>query len=445
MIFVSYSRQDYDVVKWVVKSLEAKGYHFYIDQEDLVAGNFATQIADAIKNSEAVLLFYSQAAENSTWIKRESSYAHSFGKPIIVIRLSDTKKGSWFGKAFPSKAVIPYSSASRKQVVSRISKCLDDIAKPSGKRKPVSKASRKITVGILTGWIILCSLILLFWTGAPRAYAPGPPPQDYQEPLISPYYIILYSLVGSLLISIAVLLILRRKVRIKLSSNIPAFVSIDGKRSMTLNAREVYEVRLKKGEYLLDFEDRNDPSRHKTFCEEVRSGHSKLIFAEFDTVKSLPAEKTIKCFIAGSKSLQRERDALRSEIGILHNKFMGKNFRILAYTFEDFEKAAVKGGHQARYNRFISEEADWVVFIIDGSIGGVTREEYDVAMKSFKEKEKPKILFLNRIGSNDTDEEIQALRTEINKERQYWVDYSSIDVMKLEFGNILTWDLIEMN
>ena len=151
----------------------------------------------------------------------------------------------------------------------------------------------------------------------------------------------------------------------------------------------------------------------------------------------------LKCFIAGSKALQRERDALRSVISIMYNKWSHKNFRILAYTFEDFDKAIVEGGHQSKYNQFISSEADWAIFVIDGQVGGITLEEFRHAMTAFKENGKPKILALAKIGSQD-NANVFAIKNEICKEQQYWTDYSDIDSLKHIFEITLNWDLINL-
>ena len=233
-----------------------------------------------------------------------------------------------------------------------------------------------------------------------------------------------------------------RKDNIKLSSDIASKISIDGDLQKEIESREVYTTHLEKGEYLIDFEDKKDDNRHKTFNHEVTSKDCKLVFANF-LEESSQNGKTIKCFIAGSKTLQQERDALRAVTCVMYNKWDSKNFRILSYTFEDFKKEHTLVPPQELYNKFIEEEADWALFIIDGEIGGITVNEYRVAMDSFKRNGRPKILALAKVGS-ENNEKVAEIRDEINKEHQYWTDYTDIVSLKYIFESTLNWDLIRM-
>lgn len=233
-----------------------------------------------------------------------------------------------------------------------------------------------------------------------------------------------------------------RKDNLKLSSDIASKISIDGDIQKEIESREVYTTHLEKGEYLIDFEDKKDENRHKTFNHEVTSKDCKLVFANF-LEESSQNGKTIKCFIAGSKTLQQERDALRAVICVMYNKWDSKKFRILSYTFEDFEKEHTLVPPQELYNKFIEEEADWALFIIDGEVHGITVDEYRVAIDSFKKNGSPKILVLAKIGS-ENDEKVAEIRDEINKEHQYWTDYTDILSLKYIFESTLNWNLIRM-
>lgn len=233
-----------------------------------------------------------------------------------------------------------------------------------------------------------------------------------------------------------------KKNNIKLSCDIASKISIDGDLKKEIGSREVYSTYLDRGEYLIDFEDKQDENRHKTFNHEVTTKECKLVFANF-LEESSQKGKTIKCFIAGSKKLQQERDALRAVTCVMYNKWDSKNFRILSYTFEDFKKEHTLVPPQDLYNKFIEEEADWALFIIDGDIGGITVNEYRVAMDSFKKNGSPKILALAKVGS-ESNEKVAEIRYEINKEHQYWTDYTDIVSLKYIFESTLNWDLIRM-
>ena len=101
---------------------------------------------------------------------------------------------------------------------------------------------------------------------------------------------------------------------------------------------------------------------------------------------SLPYK--IKVFIAGSKDLYHERNAVRSQLQQISNR---TNIVFASYTYEDFSRDFALDGRQTDYNGFIAHKADFAVFIIDGKIGGITFEEFKVAVESFKREMKPRI------------------------------------------------------
>ena len=140
--------------------------------------------------------------------------------------------------------------------------------------------------------------------------------------------------------------------------------------------------------------------------------------------------KEIKVFIAGSKSLTIERDAIRSVLQILSNN-NAKKVLIRTYTYEEFDTSLSPEGRQKEYNRFIINEADYVIFVLDGTIGGVTLEEFDVAWKTFTSKKRPGIYVYHK-PTVTISKEIQKVIDKINQCGQYYTEYSDIENLKLK-------------
>lgn len=608
MIYCSYSQKDRPVVQRVCQSLIEKGVQLFVDSKQLAGGDYAQELTKQIESADAILFFYSENTENSTWIKHEIEFSLSKNKCIIPLLLSKPEESSWLHfylgafnwikfddkniNSIADKIINVLSTLNQRDnsVLSEAKSNIDDDgllnAPKSDKSKGASLFRNKKKFGC--GIIVVLSLVGLFLYDAlfhvgspnpmscdsisssnmdyglkdsivlkqreselksqvdeqllnllreidnPSAAGHGnysqsiihnielilgedsiPFPQDgintpqgrlnsfqkYQETVYSvldrriaememelelekekekekerssnnvsfkgnqeenkqkgkysegyecrsdndasDWLLMLFSfIIGSGLMFLLLRVKKSRKDNIKLSSDIASKISIDGDLQKEIESREVYTTHLEKGEYLIDFEDKKDENRHKTFNHEVTSKDCKLVFANF-LEESSQNGKTIKCFIAGSKTLQQERDALRAVTCVMYNKWDSKNFRILSYTFEDFKKEHTLVPPQEMYNKFIEEEADWALFIIDGEIGGITVNEYRVAMDSFKRNGRPKILALAKVGS-ENNEKVAEIREEINKEHQYWTDYTDIVSLKYIFESTLNWDLIRM-
>ena len=143
--------------------------------------------------------------------------------------------------------------------------------------------------------------------------------------------------------------------------------------------------------------------------------------------------KEIKVFIAGSKSLTIERDAIRSVLQILSNN-NAKKVLIRTYTYEEFDTSLSPEGRQKEYNRFIMNEADYVIFVLDGTIGGVTLLEFDVAWNTFTSKKRPGIYVYHK-PTAPISKEIQKVIDKINQCGQYYTEYSDIENLKLKIEN----------
>lgn len=134
----------------------------------------------------------------------------------------------------------------------------------------------------------------------------------------------------------------------------------------------------------------------------------------------------LKVFIAGSKDLYHERNVVRSQLQQISNR---TKIVFSSYTYEDFSRDFQKCGHQAEYNKFIANQADFAVFIIDGKIGGITFDEFKVAISAFKSKHKPRIFtYCKNIEMGNP--EIKYIINEINGNHQYYCAYR--DIYQLE-------------
>lgn len=145
--------------------------------------------------------------------------------------------------------------------------------------------------------------------------------------------------------------------------------------------------------------------------------------------------KEIKMFIAGSKSLSVERNAICRELMIISNRST-KHFILTGVSYEDFDTSFILEGRQEEYNRFIIDEADYVIFIIDQTIGPSTHIELELAINSYKNKNRPIInVYYREPKMNETlSKDVQKAIDLINMNHQYYVPYKDVEDLRLKFA-----------
>lgn len=267
---------------------------------------------------------------------------------------------------------------------------------------------------------------------------------EHFAPPYNPTLIYLLLCVGLVIITIAVIVFIRkRKVRIKLHCNCKSNIYVDNDLVAVIQADTVHYIYLKKGEYIFRFCSADDESLSKSIKKEIKSSNT-LIDVELKQDILTIQKKLIKCFIAGSTMLQKERDALRAAIAQVHNTWdKGQKFEILSYTYEDFERFVVLGGQQSRYEIFISKEANLAIFIISGKVGKITLTEFDKAVEALNNFGHPQIIIFNDSNSEMSEDGL-ALQKRANELKQYWIEYGSIKALKDEFIITLQWMLINL-
>ncbi|MBQ8548235.1 MAG: toll/interleukin-1 receptor domain-containing protein, partial [Lachnospiraceae bacterium] len=96
-IFISYASVQKEAAERVCSFLEAGGKRCWIAPRDIPAGsNYGEEILRGIENSDALVLVFDAAANESQHVLREVERAVSKKLPIVVLRLDDTE---------PSKAM----------------------------------------------------------------------------------------------------------------------------------------------------------------------------------------------------------------------------------------------------------------------------------------------------------------------------------------------------
>lgn len=102
--------------------------------------------------------------------------------------------------------------------------------------------------------------------------------------------------------------------------------------------------------------------------------------------------RRIAVFIAGSTVLQEQRTSLKALATDLNGEFEKEGVNLQVFSYESLKD------NQKSYNEFITENADLVMFIIDGIIGSKTQAEFDLAIESYSRKRRPKILvFIHKL------------------------------------------------
>lgn len=141
--------------------------------------------------------------------------------------------------------------------------------------------------------------------------------------------------------------------------------------------------------------------------------------------------KKIKCFIAGAKDQERQREILLSVLGKMQSKW---DIMIESKSFLDFNGTLSSDGQQKDYNEYILSKADIVVFVFDHNVGDKTIEEFIIAYKGLLSNSHPDILvFCNNSLTGNAN--IIALNLMMNQLHQYYIEYYDDKDLKLVFSD----------
>ena len=104
-VFISFASVDAEIARRVVASLEASGLRCWLAERDIApASSYPVAITEAVKNSGAVLLVLTAAANQSPHVAREVEMAFNARRPILPLRI---------GSAIPSSDLQYFLSRSQ--------------------------------------------------------------------------------------------------------------------------------------------------------------------------------------------------------------------------------------------------------------------------------------------------------------------------------------------
>lgn len=132
----------------------------------------------------------------------------------------------------------------------------------------------------------------------------------------------------------------------------------------------------------------------------------------------------IRCFMAGSTSLEQERNAFRAVVSKADNKW--ETYNIKSYDYQDFSRSYQKIAHQATYNEFIADRTDYMVLVLTGKIGSKTREELEVAAKSYESSGHPQIFIYVQKDAFERGVWDDGVKEWIDEKQLYVVKYDNL-------------------
>jgi len=97
LVFVSYATADRKQALQICKALERRGTLCWISTRDVPAGaNYQEAIVGSLRAARAMVLVFSDAANNSDEIKKELSLASRYHVPVMALRIEDVEPSDAF-------------------------------------------------------------------------------------------------------------------------------------------------------------------------------------------------------------------------------------------------------------------------------------------------------------------------------------------------------------
>ena len=181
-VFVSYATADRKQALSVCKAIERRGTRCWISSRDVQPGeNYQEAIVQAIRNARAMVLVFSQAANNSDEIKKELSLASRYHVPVMALRIEDVEPSDAFAYELSTRQWIDAFEGWDKSI-DRLTQTIDQMSAPSGSStasatvSPVHRTKRRLPnriLGIVAAVALLIAAALGAWLLL-RSSAPAP-------------------------------------------------------------------------------------------------------------------------------------------------------------------------------------------------------------------------------------------------------------------------------
>lgn len=176
-IFISYSRQDIEVVDKICKHLEANGITYFRDIFDIAISNiFPQTLADGILSSKLVLFIASQHSFASNYTSKEVTFAYQNHITILPLAVDDTPMPTRYSFMFSDVQCLSLTNTPIQRLMEDIKKVLSEHNDTNQPSQHIQVAQPKMSVakkgvslkGIVA--IILATIIIVAALGVGAYY-----------------------------------------------------------------------------------------------------------------------------------------------------------------------------------------------------------------------------------------------------------------------------------
>ena len=162
-VFVSYATADRKQALSVCKAIERRGTKCWLSSRDVAPGeNYKEAIVRALRDSRAMVLVFSEAANNSDEIKKELSLASRYRVPVMALRIEDVEPSDAFAYELSTRQWIDAFSGWDKSIDSLVRQ-IGQMSGPEPQSSSITAAAprRRATAGSRPALIAAAALVLL--------------------------------------------------------------------------------------------------------------------------------------------------------------------------------------------------------------------------------------------------------------------------------------------
>ena len=172
-VFVSYATADRKEALAVCKAIERRGPKCWISTRDVEPGeNYQESIVRALRGSRAMVLVFSDAANNSNEIKKELSLASRYHVPVMALRIEDVEPSDAFAYELSTRQWIDAFESWDKAIDALVRK-IEQVggsqesdgsrnAPDPPRRRASSRPLRPIALGAIALGVVAAALIAWF-------------------------------------------------------------------------------------------------------------------------------------------------------------------------------------------------------------------------------------------------------------------------------------------